>query len=108
MKLRGVAPLPESDDSLPTGLGYTAHSARERIDWLTATVYCPCMMHDDCAGHFLTLAACNVGPVKPCGMALRIRAEIAGMLDEGLADRQVLETLREHHGPKVLRPHMLP
>jgi cytochrome c-type biogenesis protein CcmH/NrfF len=65
-------------------------------------------MHDDCAGHFFTLAACNSGPDNPCGMAKRLREEVAGMIDKGRTDRQIFEQLLKAYGAKLLCPHMLP
>jgi cytochrome c-type biogenesis protein CcmH/NrfF len=41
-------------------------------------------------------------------MAKRIREQLAEMVDRGLTDQQILEQLGEEHGPKLLRPHMLP
>jgi hypothetical protein len=104
--LRLMAPAAD-DDPLPTGLGQS-RSKPERVEWLVSSVYCPCMMHDGCAGHFFTLAACNAGPNDPCGMAKRIRKEIAAMIDKGQTDRQIFEALLKDYGPKLLRPHMSP
>jgi hypothetical protein len=65
-------------------------------------------MHDNCAGHILTLAACNGGPKGSCGTAVRIRKEVAEMIDRGLSDGEIVAELGKSHGPNVLRPHMLP
>jgi hypothetical protein len=92
---------------LPAGLGQS-RSKSERVEWLVSSVYCPCMMHDGCAGHFFTLAACNSGPSDPCGTAKRIRAEVAERIDKGQTDRQIVEALLKGHGPKLQRPHMSP
>jgi hypothetical protein len=102
------APPREADDNTAGGIEALSRSTPEHVEWLASGIYCPCLMHDDCAGHFLTLAACNIGPVKPCGMAKRIREQLAEMVDRGLTDQQILEQLGEEHGPKLLRPHMLP
>jgi hypothetical protein len=107
VSLRLTAPPAADDDPLPAGLGQ-AHSKPERVEWLVSSVYCPCTMHDGCAGHFFTLAACNAGRRDPCGMAKRIRAEVTEMIDKGQTDRQIVEELRKRHGPKLLRPHMSP
>jgi hypothetical protein len=102
--LRRTAPAAEEDEAqLPTGPG-RGRTRAERIEWLAASVYCPCKMHDECAGHFRTLTGCNSG----CGMAKRIRAGLAAMIDKGLTDREIFEALLKEHGPKVLCPHMLP
>jgi hypothetical protein len=93
-----VPPVPR-DPSLSTS---------DRVEWLVSCVYCPCGMHDNCAGHILTLAACNGGPKGSCGTAVRIRKEVADMIDRGLCDAEIVAELRKTHGPNVLRPHMLP
>jgi hypothetical protein len=106
--LKRAAPPAEVDDAqLPAGLD-GRRSRAERIEWLAASIYCPCKMHDSCAGHFFTLAACNAGPDNACGMAKRIRAEVAGMIDKGRTDRQIFEQVLKVYGTKLLRPHMLP
>jgi hypothetical protein len=103
------ATLPgKADDPSPAGLGVPSRGKRERVEWLAASVYCPCKMHDQCAGHFFTLAACNAGPDHPCGTAKRLRGQMAELIDEGRTDQQILEALLKEHGPKLLRPHMLP
>ena len=65
-------------------------------------------MHDGCAGHFHTLAACNAGETTPCGMAKRTRADIADRIDQGRTDQAIIEELLKERGPKLLRPHLLP
>jgi hypothetical protein len=105
--LKRAAPPADAEDRLPAGLD-RGRARAERIEWLAASVYCPCKMHDGCAGHFFTLAACNSGPDNPCGTAKRIREDVAGMIDKGRTDRQVFERLLEVYGAKLLRPHMLP
>jgi hypothetical protein len=107
MPLR-LASVPGADDEkLPPGLG-KSQSKPERVEWLLSGVYCTCGMHDGCAGHFYTLAACNAGPDNPCGLAKRTRAEVAEMIDKGQTDRQIFEELLKGRGPKLLRPHMSP
>lgn len=83
-------------------------TAEERVDWLMSGIYCTCGMHDMCAGHFYTLAACDAKGKTPCGLAKRTRAEIAERIAQGLTDRQILEQLLKERGPKLLRPHMSP
>jgi hypothetical protein len=101
----------------PAGLGHDVVpasprdqtlSAADRVEWLVSCLYCPCRMHDNCAGHILTLAACNGGPKGSCGTAVRIRKEVAEMIDRGLSDGEIVAELGKSHGPNVLRPHMLP
>ena len=106
--IRLVVPPAETDnDELPAGLDQ-ARSKSERVEWLMSSAYCPCMMHDSCAGHFFTLAACDSGGKTPCGMAKQTREEIAEMIDQGHTDRQIFDELLKDRGPKLLRPHMSP
>jgi hypothetical protein len=105
--LRGAVPATAAAADVPTGLDQS-RSKPERIEWLMSGVYCTCGMHDACAGHFFTLAACNSGPSDPCGTAKRTRAEIAEMIDAGQTDRQIFEQLLAQRGAKLLRPHMSP
>jgi hypothetical protein len=78
----------------------------ERIDWFLASIYCTCKVKGDgCTGHFYTLASCNP---NACGMPKRMRGELAGLIDKGLTDTQILEALLKDHGPDLLRPHLLP
>ena len=65
-------------------------------------------MHDGCAGHFFTLAACDSGEKTPCGQAKRTRQEVAEMIDKGHTDRQIIDELLKNRGPNLLRPHMMP
>jgi hypothetical protein len=107
--LRMAAPPVEiENDALPTGLGILSRSKPDRVEWLAASVYCPCMMHDECAGHFFTLTACNAGADNPCGMAKRMREEFGEMIERGRTDEQIIGELLKAHGPKLLRPHMMP
>jgi hypothetical protein len=108
VRLKRRAPPADVDDAqLPAGLDRRRTRA-ERIEWLAASIYCPCKMSGGCAGHFFTLAACNTTSSTPCGMAKRIREEVAGMIDKGRTDRHIFERLLEVYGAKVLRPHLLP
>lgn len=104
-----LAAAPSAIDygKLPTSLG-KSNSKTERVEWLAASVYCPCMMHDECAGHFFTLAACNSGDKTPCGTAKSIRADVAEMIDKGHTDRQIFEELVKQRGTNLVRPHMSP
>jgi hypothetical protein len=105
--LRLTAASAAAEDELPTGLGKSRLKS-ERVEWLVASIYCPCMMHDGCAGHSFTVAGCDSGSNKPCGMAKRIREEVAELIDKGRTDRQIFEELVKERGPKLLRPHMSP
>lgn len=78
----------------------------ERIEWVLASVYCACqVVGDRCTGMFYTLASCNV---NACGMPKHVRRLVAKMIDEGLSDRQILESLRKDQGPQLYLPHLLP
>jgi hypothetical protein len=102
--VRLKAPLEANiTESAPSGLDQSRGKS-ERVEWLAASIYCPCLMHDDCAGHFFTLAACNAG----CGMAKGIRQQIAEGIDQGQTDRQIYEKLVAERGRNLRRPHMLP
>jgi hypothetical protein len=91
----------------PTGLDQP-RGKPERVEWLMASVYCTCGMHDACAGHFFTLAACNSSPDHPCPLAKRTREDIGDRIDEGQSDRQIFDDLLKARGANLLRPHMLP
>jgi hypothetical protein len=105
--LRLATPPGADEENAPPGLGKSENKA-ERVEWLLSGVYCTCGMHDGCAGHFYTLAACNAGPNDPCGLAKRTRAEVAEMIDKGKTDQQIFEELLKERGPKLLRPHLSP
>ncbi|HVA49678.1 MAG TPA: DUF3179 domain-containing (seleno)protein [Pirellulales bacterium] len=107
VKLRSTVPRAESDEDLPPGLGKSQNKA-DRLEWLMSAVYCTCGMHDGCAGHFFTLAACDAGQDKPCGLAKRTREELGVMIDKGYTDRAILDELLSQRGGNLLRPHMLP
>jgi hypothetical protein len=105
--LRLVTPPGTNDETLPPGLGKST-SKPERVEWLMSGVYCTCGMHDGCAGHFYTLAACMHDGKTPCTMAKRTRADIAELIDKGRTDRQIFEELLKERGTNLLRPHLLP
>jgi hypothetical protein len=106
--MRMAAPTTTTDDeNMPAGLD-KSQSKPERVEWLMSSIYCTCGMHDDCAGHVFTLAACNSGPVHPCGLAKRTREELVKLIDKGQTDRQIFDALLEERGPNLLRPHMSP
>jgi hypothetical protein len=105
--LRLAAPPAVDDEKVPPGLG-KSQSKPERVEWLMSCVYCTCGMHDGCAGHSYTLAACDSAGTTPCGLAKRTRADIADLIDKGHTDQQIFEELLKGRGPKLLRPHMSP
>ncbi len=78
----------------------------ERIDWFLASTYCSCTVRGDtCTGMFYTLASCNI---NACGMPNHIRGLVAGMIDKGMADRQIWDELKKSQGPLMLKQHLLP
>ena len=105
--LRLASPPAADDEQAPPGLGRSP-SKTERVEWLMSGIYCTCGMHDGCAGHFFTLAACNSGPSHPCALAKHTRADIANLIDKGRTDAQIFEGLLKERRPKLLRPHMMP
>jgi hypothetical protein len=108
VSLRLNSPPAEADDKeLPAGLGQS-RSKSERVDWLMSSIYCSCGMHDACAGHFYTIAACDAAGKTPCGLAKSTREEFAKMIDAGRTDRQIFDDLLNSRGAKILRPHMSP
>lgn len=107
LNVRLASPPKPGDDHLPAGIGKSLDRA-ERVEWLMSSIYCTCGMHDGCAGHFYTLAACNAGDEKPCGLAKQTRKELTDMIGKGFSDQQIIENLLSHRGPTLLRPHMLP
>ncbi|HJT31014.1 MAG TPA: hypothetical protein VJ783_03025 [Pirellulales bacterium] len=107
LNVRLASPPKLGDDDLPAGIGKSQEPA-ERLEWLMSSIYCTCGMHDGCAGHFYTLAACNAGDEKPCGLAKQTRQQLAKMIDKGLSDQQIVEQLLRERGSDLLRPHMLP
>jgi hypothetical protein len=105
--LRLAAAPAVDDEKVPQGLGKSQEKA-ERIEWLMSGVYCTCGMHDACAGHSYTLAACDSAGTTPCGLAKRTRAEIAEQIDKGRTDQEIFEGLLKARGSRLLRPHMSP
>jgi hypothetical protein len=78
----------------------------ERVEWVLASVYCTCgIAGDTCTGHFYTLASCNP---NGCGMPNATRQKLAGLIDQGLTDRQILDVLMKERGKDLLRPHLMP
>ena len=102
-----VAVKDGNDDRYPTGLG-PSRGKPERIEWLVSNVYCSCMMHDECAGHLFTLAACDAAGKTPCGLAKRTREVISERIEQGYSDRQIFDELLKDRGTKLLRPHLSP
>jgi hypothetical protein len=100
-------PAESDDDESPAGLGQSRNKT-ERAEWLLSSVYCSCGMHDACAGHFFTLAACDAAGKTPCGLAKRTREEVRELIDRGQSDRQIFDELLKSRGKKLLRPHMSP
>lgn len=107
LKLLVTAPTASSNTDLPPELG-KSQTKGDRLEWLMSALYCTCGMHDGCAGHFFTLAACNAGHDKPCGVAKQTRAQLDMMIDKGDTDQKILEELLAERGPNLLRPHMQP
>jgi hypothetical protein len=66
--LRLTQPPSADPSGYPPGLN-KSQMATERVEWIMATIYCTCGMHDACAGHFYTLAACDAGPGHTCHSA---------------------------------------
>jgi hypothetical protein len=78
----------------------------ERIEWFLASIYCTCGVgNDTCTGHYYTLASCNP---NGCGMPNQARGILAGLIDKGLSDRQILDELLKKNGAAMLRPHLAP
>jgi len=102
-----ITPPPADVDQavLPPDLDRPRAKA-ERIEWFLASIYCPCGVNGDtCTGDFYTLASCNP---NACGMPQHMRQVIAGKIDKGLTDRQILEEILKEQGPDLLRQHLRP
>jgi hypothetical protein len=99
-------PPPEVDSAqLPPDLD-RPRSRDDRIEWFLSSMYCTCQVKGDgCTGHFYTLASCNP---NGCAAPNAMRKEVAGMIDQGMTDKEIFETLIKAHGPDMLRPHLLP
>jgi hypothetical protein len=106
LSLRMSAPPKEVEESqFPPDMD-RPRSRPERIEWFLASIYCTCGVRGDvCTGHFYTLASCNP---NGCGMPNQMRKRLGALIDKGLTDRQVLETLLKEQGPGLLQPHLLP
>jgi hypothetical protein len=104
--VRMAAPQAEIEAaSLPPDVD-RPRTKEERIDWFLASIYCTCGVKGDrCTGHFYTLSSCNV---NGCGAPNAMRKKVAGMIEQGLTDRQIFEALLKEHGPNVVRAHLLP
>jgi hypothetical protein len=106
LRLRMPPPSHQVEESAGPADLDRPRTKEERIEWLLASVYCPCKVGGDtCTGHCYTLASCNP---NTCGMPRRMRKIVAEKIDRGLTDRQLLEQLRAEFGPALLRPHLLP
>ena len=101
-----ATPPSEVDESpLPPDLDRPRTKA-ERIEWFLASIYCTCGVAGDvCTGHFYTLASCNV---NGCGMPNAMRKTVGALIDKGMTDKQIFESLVKQKGPELLRPHLLP
>lgn len=102
--LKMTPPAEAIDDSLyPPDLD-RPRSAAERMEWLLASIYCPCGVGGDiCTGHFYTLASCNP---NACGMPHAVRGDLEKWISRGWTDRQIFDALVKEHGAVVLRPHL--
>jgi hypothetical protein len=98
-------PVPGDRGSLPAGLGKSSNKL-DRVEWIVSSMYCTCGMHDECAGHVFTLAACNAGAHKPCGLARSTRERVAQAIDEGQTDWQILEQLLKERGRRTCTREM--
>jgi hypothetical protein len=106
VRLKMPAPVADVDDSpWPSDLDRPRAKA-ERVEWVLASMYCPCKVKGDgCTGDFYTLASCNP---NACGMPNHVRKLVAGMIDKGMSDQQIFEELRKEFGTGLTRPHLLP
>jgi hypothetical protein len=104
--LRMAAPPPEVEAAqLPPDLD-RPRTKDERAEWFLASIYCTCGVKGDrCTGHFYTLASCNV---NGCGAPNAMRKKVAGMIEQGLTDKQIFEALLKEHGPNLVQAHLLP
>jgi hypothetical protein len=99
-------PSPEVEaDKFPPDMG-RARVQEERVEWFLASIYCTCGVKGDvCTGHFYTLASCNP---NGCGKPNQMRKRLNKLIEKGLTDRQIMETLLKEEGPGLLQPHLLP
>ena len=76
---------------------------QERIDYFLSTIYCTCgMIGSSCAGHWNTLAACQL---HGCGMPNLITKLVGERIDAGKSDAAILAELIERNGRTILKPH---
>jgi hypothetical protein len=106
MALLTTAPSGEMEEALLPPDTDRPRNREERVDWLLASVYCPCGVGGDtCTGHFYTLASCNP---NGCGMPNLMRKRVATLMEKGRTDRQIVEELIGEYGASLLRPHLAP
>jgi hypothetical protein len=104
--LKMPAPPAEVESSVYPPDADRPRSKAERVEWVLASVYCTCgVPNDTCTGHFYTLASCNP---NGCGMPGATRQKLAGLIDQGLTDKQIFDVLLRERGKGLLRPHLLP
>jgi hypothetical protein len=78
----------------------------ERVEWFLASTYCTCKVRGDiCTGHFYTLASCNP---NGCGAPNETRKQVRELIDKGMSDRQVWDSLLKEKGALLVKPHLLP
>ncbi|MBI3877294.1 MAG: DUF3179 domain-containing protein [Verrucomicrobia bacterium] len=76
---------------------------QERIDYFLSTIYCSCgMLGSSCAGHWNTLAACQL---HGCGMPNLITKLVGERIDVGKTDEAILAELIERNGKNILKLH---
>ncbi len=102
-----AARLKSHDDKYPPGLGKSGVK-QERIEWLASSIYCSCNMHDSCAGHLFTLAACDGTGQTPCGLAVKTRSLFSERIEQGRTDQQIFDELLKERSEKMRQPHMSP
>lgn len=90
--------------ALPTDMG-RLKDREARIEWFLASTYCTCKNKGDrCTGMFYSLASCNI---NICGMPGRMRSIVGKMIDKGLSDKEIFESLLKQRGKDLLKPHLL-
>jgi hypothetical protein len=106
-RLRVLVPEPAAEvlaSRFPPDAG-RAREGAARTEWFLSSTYCSCSIAGDgCTGMFYTLAACNT---MNCGMPNRVRKFVAPLLEKGLSDREVLESMEKEFGPAIWRSHLL-
>ena len=53
---------------------------------------------------YYTLASCNPAA---CGMPKRVKGLVGPMIDQGMADKAILESMEKTLGAKIWRPRLL-